>query len=39
MNKKQAKYIVDELNWKYEIDIKLNDFIGILDQHGYLDED
>ena len=37
MNKEQAEYVVNALNWKYETDIKLDDFMGILEQHGYDD--
>jgi len=37
MDKKQAKRLVDDLNWKYDINIKLDDFMNILQQHG-LDE-
>lgn len=37
MNKEQAKQVINDLNWKYDIDIKLNDFMGILEQHGFED--
>ena len=42
MDKEDAKRIVDELNWKYDVDfgelIKLKDFINIIDDLGMLEE-
>ena len=35
MNKEQAKRVVDDLNWKYDANISLDVFMGILQQHGY----